>query len=67
LETRILIVRLLIQIAVDVELNSLKFMSGIRDFLNSWDDKQHILNALKEWQERVDIVILTGGLGTNKR
>jgi nicotinamide-nucleotide amidase len=30
------------------------------------DDKQHILNALKEAQERVDIVILTGGLGPTK-
>jgi len=30
------------------------------------DDKQHILNALKEAQERADIVILTGGLGPTK-
>jgi nicotinamide-nucleotide amidase len=30
------------------------------------DDKQHILNALKEAQERVDIVVLTGGLGPTK-
>ena len=30
------------------------------------DDKQHILNALKEARERVDIVILTGGLGPTK-
>ena len=30
------------------------------------DEKQHILNALKEAQERVDIVILTGGLGPTK-
>ena len=30
------------------------------------DDKQHILNALKEAQNRVDIVILTGGLGPTK-
>ncbi|WP_158838599.1 competence/damage-inducible protein A [Polaribacter sp. L3A8] len=30
------------------------------------DDEQHILNALKEAQERVDIVILTGGLGPTK-
>ena len=30
------------------------------------DDRQHILNALKEAQERVDIVILTGGLGPTK-
>ena len=30
------------------------------------DDKQHILKALKEAQERVDIVIITGGLGPTK-
>ena len=30
------------------------------------DDKQHILNALKEAQERADIVIITGGLGPTK-
>jgi len=30
------------------------------------DDKQHILNALKEAQERADVVILTGGLGPTK-
>lgn len=30
------------------------------------DDKQHILNALKEAQNRVDIVIITGGLGPTK-
>lgn len=30
------------------------------------DDEQHILNALKEAQERVDIVIITGGLGPTK-
>ena len=30
------------------------------------DDKQHILNALEEAQNRVDIVILTGGLGPTK-
>lgn len=30
------------------------------------DDKQHILNALKEAEERVDIVIVTGGLGPTK-
>ncbi len=30
------------------------------------DERQHILNALKEAQERVDIVILTGGLGPTK-
>ncbi|PQJ73978.1 competence/damage-inducible protein A [Polaribacter gangjinensis] len=30
------------------------------------DDQQHILNALKEAQERADIVIITGGLGPTK-
>ena len=30
------------------------------------DEKQHILNALKEAQERADIVIITGGLGPTK-
>ncbi|QVY65516.1 competence/damage-inducible protein A [Polaribacter sp. Q13] len=30
------------------------------------DDEQHILNALKEAQDRVDIVIITGGLGPTK-
>ncbi|WP_435416101.1 competence/damage-inducible protein A [Polaribacter aestuariivivens] len=30
------------------------------------DEKQHILNAFKEAQERVDIVIVTGGLGPTK-
>jgi nicotinamide-nucleotide amidase len=30
------------------------------------DDKQHILKALKEAQRRVDLVIITGGLGPTK-
>lgn len=30
------------------------------------DDQQHILNALKEAEGRVDIVIITGGLGPTK-
>lgn len=30
------------------------------------DDKQHILKALKEAQERADIVLITGGLGPTK-
>ncbi|MDB4036756.1 competence/damage-inducible protein A [Polaribacter sp.] len=30
------------------------------------DDRKHILNAFKEAQERVDIVIITGGLGPTK-
>lgn len=30
------------------------------------DDKKHILNALKEAEEKADIVIITGGLGPTK-
>ena len=30
------------------------------------DDRQHILNALKDAEEHVDIVIITGGLGPTK-
>jgi len=30
------------------------------------DDQEHILNALQEAQDRVDIVIITGGLGPTK-
>ncbi|MBL4605947.1 MAG: competence/damage-inducible protein A [Flavobacteriaceae bacterium] len=30
------------------------------------DDREHILNALKEAQNRVDIVVITGGLGPTK-
>lgn len=30
------------------------------------DDKQHILNALKEAEARADIIIITGGLGPTK-
>lgn len=30
------------------------------------DEKQHILNALKEASERADIILLTGGLGPTK-
>lgn len=30
------------------------------------DNKQHILNALKEAQSRADIIIITGGLGPTK-
>ena len=31
------------------------------------DQGQHILNALEDAKNRVDIVLLTGGLGSNKR
>lgn len=30
------------------------------------DERQHILNALKEAENRVDIILLTGGLGPTK-
>ncbi|MBQ0740769.1 damage-inducible protein CinA, partial [Aquimarina celericrescens] len=30
------------------------------------DDKQHILSALEEASKRVDIVLITGGLGPTK-
>ncbi|MFY0604789.1 MAG: competence/damage-inducible protein A [Flavobacteriaceae bacterium] len=30
------------------------------------DDREHILNALKEAQERADLVLITGGLGPTK-
>ena len=30
------------------------------------DEKQHILNALKEASERADIILVTGGLGPTK-
>ncbi|QJD97845.1 competence/damage-inducible protein A [Mucilaginibacter robiniae] len=30
------------------------------------DDRQHILTALKEAQERVDVILITGGLGPTK-
>lgn len=30
------------------------------------DEKQHILNALKEAESRADIVIITGGLGPTR-
>ena len=31
------------------------------------DEKEHILTALKEAESRVDVIIITGGLRTNKR
>ena len=30
------------------------------------DDRQHILDALQEAQQRVDLVLVTGGLGPTK-
>ena len=49
---------------IGVELN--KIGVSVYQITSIQDEKQHILNALKEAQERVDIVILTGGLGPTK-
>jgi len=49
---------------IGVELN--KIGVSVYQITTIQDDRQHILNALKEAQERVDIVILTGGLGPTK-
>ncbi|MFN0729043.1 competence/damage-inducible protein A [Polaribacter gochangensis] len=49
---------------IGVELN--KIGVSVYQISSIQDDEQHILNALKEAQERVDIVILTGGLGPTK-
>ena len=49
---------------IGIELN--KIGVSVYQITSIQDDKQHILNALKEAQERVDIVILTGGLGPTK-
>ena len=49
---------------IGVELN--KIGVSVYQITSIQDDKQHILNALQEAYERVDIVILTGGLGPTK-
>ncbi|WP_347174654.1 competence/damage-inducible protein A [Polaribacter uvawellassae] len=49
---------------IGVELN--KIGVSVYQITSIQDDEQHILNALKEAQERVDIVIITGGLGPTK-
>ena len=49
---------------IGTELN--KIGVSVYQITSIQDEKQHILNALKEAQERVDIVILTGGLGPTK-
>ena len=49
---------------IGIELN--KIGVSVYQISSIQDDKQHILNALKEAQERVDIVLLTGGLGPTK-
>jgi nicotinamide-nucleotide amidase len=49
---------------IGVELN--KIGVSVYQITSIQDEKQHILNALKEAQNRVDIVIITGGLGPTK-
>ncbi|MFT4576930.1 MAG: nicotinamide-nucleotide amidase [Polaribacter sp.] len=49
---------------IGVELN--KIGVSVYQITSIQDDRQHILNALKEAQNRVDIVLITGGLGPTK-
>lgn len=49
---------------IGTELN--KIGVSVHQISSIQDDKQHILNALKEAQERADIVLITGGLGPTK-
>ena len=49
---------------IGIELN--KIGVSVYQISSIQDDKQHILNALKEAQGRADIVLLTGGLGPTK-
>lgn len=39
---------------------------GVYEMLSITDDKQHILDTLSSLQNRVDVVIVTGGLGPTK-
>lgn len=39
---------------------------SINEMLSISDEKQHILNTLKQLQNKVDLVIITGGLGPTK-
>lgn len=39
---------------------------GVYEMLSITDDKQHILNTLSSLQNKVDVVIVTGGLGPTK-
>ncbi|SFA71753.1 nicotinamide-nucleotide amidase [Flavobacterium swingsii] len=39
---------------------------GVHEMLSITDDKQHILNTLSSLQNKVDVVIITGGLGPTK-
>jgi nicotinamide-nucleotide amidase len=49
---------------IGTELN--KIGVSVHQISSIQDDKQHILSALKEAEDRVDLVILTGGLGPTK-
>tara|TARA_R110000787_G_scaffold271939_5_gene379239 strand:- start:17371 stop:18618 length:1248 start_codon:yes stop_codon:yes gene_type:complete len=49
---------------IGIELN--KIGVSVYQISSIQDDQQHIFNALKEAESRVDIVILTGGLGPTK-
>ncbi len=49
---------------IAIELN--KIGVSVHQITSIQDDKQHILDALKEAETRADIVILTGGLGPTK-
>jgi nicotinamide-nucleotide amidase len=39
---------------------------GVHEMLSVSDDKQHILDTLSELQNKVEVVIITGGLGPTK-
>ncbi|CAM1349613.1 competence/damage-inducible protein A [Tenacibaculum crassostreae] len=49
---------------IAIELN--KIGVSVYQITSIQDEKQHILNALKEAESRADIVIITGGLGPTK-
>jgi nicotinamide-nucleotide amidase len=49
---------------IGTELN--KIGVSVYQITSIQDERQHILNALKEAQQRADIVIVTGGLGPTK-
>lgn len=49
---------------IAIELN--KIGVSVHQITSIQDDKQHILDALKEAETRADVVILTGGLGPTK-
>lgn len=39
---------------------------AVHEMLSISDDRQHILDTLQQFQDRVDVVIITGGLGPTK-